>query len=43
MGRYIGEWVRQGFSYDRIKYEVQARDFANQNVQRYQSLMEQQR
>lgn len=43
VGRYVGEWIRQGFDYDRIKYEVQAREFANQVVQRYRSLLEQQR
>jgi hypothetical protein len=41
--RYVAEWVRQGFSYDKTKYEVQAREFADQNVQRYRSLMEQKR
>lgn len=38
--RYIGEWIRQGFNYDKIKYEIDANRFADQNVQRYRSLLE---
>jgi hypothetical protein len=41
VARYIGEWIRRGFSYARIDYEVQARDFARHNVHRYLSLLEQ--
>ena len=33
--RYIGEWIRQGCCYERIKYEVDANRFAARNVQKW--------
>ena len=39
IARYIAEWVRQGFCYERIRYEVEARAFAARNVGRYRSLL----
>ena len=37
--RYVAEWLRQGCRYGKICYEVEAREFARRNVQRYRSLL----
>ena len=37
--RYLCEWLRRRCRYDRICYEIAARDFAARNVERYRSLL----
>jgi len=39
VARYLVEWARQGFDYNKIRYEVEANRFADKNVQRYRSLL----
>lgn len=39
--RYIAEWIRQGCSYEKNEYEVEARAFAARTVDLYRSVLAQ--